>query len=73
MDLVPSDKERGLKTPVWEEYKLIVNHAEGHEVTAGGHGGQGAQGIYRGDMGHRGYTGGTWGTGTSILSTTGTG
>ena len=32
MDLVPSDKERGLKTPVWDEYKMIVNRAEGHEV-----------------------------------------
>lgn len=35
MDLVPNDKERGLKTPVWDEYKLIVNRAEGHEVIWG--------------------------------------
>jgi len=32
MALVPSDKEKGLKTPVWDEYKSIVNHAEGREV-----------------------------------------
>ena len=32
MDLVPSDKARGLQTPVWAEYKKIVNAAEGKEV-----------------------------------------
>lgn len=25
MDLVPDDKAKGLKTPVWDEYKKIVN------------------------------------------------
>ena len=25
MQLVPEDQARGLKTPVWEEYKTIVN------------------------------------------------
>ena len=25
MDLVPEDKAKGLQTPVWEEYKRIVN------------------------------------------------
>ena len=34
MDLVPDDKARGLKTPVWNEYKTIVNHAEGKEVSS---------------------------------------
>lgn len=32
MDLVPNDKQRGLKTPVWEEYKAIINAAEGKVV-----------------------------------------
>ena len=32
MDLVPDDKARDLKTPVWDEYKRIVNEAEGKEV-----------------------------------------
>ena len=32
MDLVPDDKKRGLKTPVWEEYKHIITDAEGKEV-----------------------------------------
>ncbi len=32
MDLVPSDKTRGLKTPVWDIYKKTVNEAEGKEV-----------------------------------------
>lgn len=32
MDLVPDDKKRGLKTPVWDEYKTIVNGAEGKVV-----------------------------------------
>ena len=32
MDRVPDDKKRGLKTPVWDEYKAIVNKAEGKEV-----------------------------------------
>lgn len=33
MDLVPEDKKRGLKTPVWDEYKAIINAAEGREVS----------------------------------------
>ena len=32
MDLVPNDKARGLKTPVWDEYKIIINKAEGKSV-----------------------------------------
>lgn len=32
MDLVPDDKKRGLETPVWEEYKTIINEAEGKVV-----------------------------------------
>jgi len=32
MDLVPGDKEKKLKTPIWEEYKAIVNEAERKEV-----------------------------------------
>jgi len=32
MDLVPEDKARGLKTPVWDEYKRIINEAEGKQV-----------------------------------------
>ena len=33
MDLVPDDKTAGLKTPVWAEYKQIVNAAEEREVS----------------------------------------
>ena len=29
---MPDDKARGLKTPVWDEYKKIINDAEGKEV-----------------------------------------
>ena len=32
MDLVPDYKTRGLKTPVWDEYKKIINDAEGKPV-----------------------------------------
>lgn len=32
MDLVPEDKQRGLKTPIWDEYKEIIKEAEGKEV-----------------------------------------
>jgi len=32
MDLVPSDKESGLKTPVWDEYRKILKESEGKEV-----------------------------------------
>ncbi len=28
MELVDSDKARGLKTPVWDEYQAIINQAE---------------------------------------------
>ena len=34
MDLVPNDKEKGLKTPVWDDYRKIVNQAEGKVVSA---------------------------------------
>ena len=27
MDLVPDDKEKGLKTPIWDVYKKILNQA----------------------------------------------
>ncbi len=33
MDLVPSDKMKALKTPVWDEYKKIINQAEGKIVS----------------------------------------
>ena len=46
MDLVPGDKTRGLQTPVWAEYKHIVNQAEGHEVSTGEHGVQGNMGTW---------------------------
>ncbi|XP_065882700.1 fucose mutarotase-like [Dysidea avara] len=32
MDLVPNDKARELKTPVWDEYKKLMNAAEGKEI-----------------------------------------
>ena len=32
MDLVPDDKTAGLQTPVWTEYKQIINAAEEREV-----------------------------------------
>lgn len=32
MDLVPGDKAKGLKTPVWDVYKKLMNDAEGKEV-----------------------------------------
>ena len=32
MDLVPDDKSRGLKTPIWGEYKKLMNDSEGKEV-----------------------------------------
>ena len=35
MDLVPNDKARGLKTPVWDEYKKLMKAAEGKEVMRG--------------------------------------
>lgn len=34
MDLVPDDKTAGLQTPVWAEYKQIINAAEEREVNA---------------------------------------
>ena len=33
MELVADDRKRGLKTPVWDEYKAIINEAEGREVS----------------------------------------
>ena len=33
MALVPSDKDAGLKTPIWAKYKDIVNNAEQREVS----------------------------------------
>ena len=32
MDLVPDDKKKGLKTPVWDEYKAIINESENRQV-----------------------------------------
>ena len=32
MQVVPDDVKRGLKPPVWNEYRSIVNKAEGREV-----------------------------------------
>lgn len=32
MDLVQSDKERGLHVPVWETYQTLVNKAEGKQI-----------------------------------------
>ncbi|CAG5115159.1 unnamed protein product [Candidula unifasciata] len=32
MDLVPSDKVKGLPTPIWDQYKLILETAENKEV-----------------------------------------
>lgn len=32
MEMVPDDKAKGLKTPVWDEYKKIVNEAENKQV-----------------------------------------
>lgn len=32
MEVVPDDKAKGLKTPVWDEYKKIVNDSEKCEV-----------------------------------------
>lgn len=33
MDLVPSDKSKGLKTPIWDDYKKLMNDSEGTEVS----------------------------------------
>lgn len=32
MDLVPSDKAKGLKTPVWDEYKTIIDKHEQQKI-----------------------------------------
>ena len=32
MEMVPDDKAKGMKTPIWDEYKKIVNDAEKKEV-----------------------------------------
>ena len=64
MDLVPNDKERGLKTPVWDEYKLIVNRAEGHEVIWGYRGTWVQGNMGTGEHGYRGtWVQGNMGTG----------
>lgn len=33
MELVQSDKARGLETPVWTEYQKLINEAESKEVS----------------------------------------
>ena len=33
MRLEPSDQEKGLKTPVWDEYKVILDRAEKNSVS----------------------------------------
>ncbi|ESO99013.1 hypothetical protein LOTGIDRAFT_201494 [Lottia gigantea] len=33
MDPVPSDKEKGIKVPVWDKYQEIINKAEGKEIS----------------------------------------
>ncbi|XP_002740577.1 fucose mutarotase-like [Saccoglossus kowalevskii] len=35
MDLVESDKQKNLKTPVWDKYQEILNKAEKREVNIG--------------------------------------
>ena len=37
MELVPSDKEKGLKTPIWGEYQAILDEAEGTKVCVASH------------------------------------
>ena len=32
MDPVLNDKAKGLKTPIWDDYKKIVNESEGKEI-----------------------------------------
>ena len=33
MQVTPSDIEKGMKSPtIWNKYKEIINHAEGHQV-----------------------------------------
>lgn len=32
MDPTDNDKQRGIKTPVWEEYKKAINDEEGRKV-----------------------------------------
>ena len=32
MDPVPNDKARGLKTPIWDEYRKIVDESEGKPI-----------------------------------------
>ena len=33
MDPTASDKARGIKTPIWDEYKTVVNQSEGKNIT----------------------------------------
>ena len=32
MDKVPEDKAKGLPTPIWTEYQVIVDNAENNQV-----------------------------------------
>lgn len=32
MDKVPEDKAKGLQTPIWTEYQVIVDNMEGTQV-----------------------------------------
>lgn len=32
MDKVPEDKAKGLPTPIWTEYQVIVDKTEGSQV-----------------------------------------
>jgi L-fucose mutarotase len=32
MDLVDSDKEKGVEVKIWKEYQQILNNAEKHQV-----------------------------------------
>ena len=34
MEMVPDDKARGLKTPIWDDYKKLMNDSEGKEVSS---------------------------------------
>lgn len=33
MDPTPEDKERGIKTPIWDQYKELVNQSESRDVS----------------------------------------
>ena len=32
MDLVANDKKKGMQTPIWNDYKFIVNASEGKSI-----------------------------------------